>query len=168
VERPVPVDLRCRGIHVDRRALRALIRHCLDQEGLAGGLGCGLVLAGDRLVRRLNREWRGRDAATDVLSFPMGETDPLPAGQSEPDALLAGEVVISLRRCLEQARERAAPPGEELARLVIHGVLHVLGHDHQFAPERRRMRARERKYAEWMQSRISWQRLLRTEDAAGR
>jgi probable rRNA maturation factor len=126
-----------------------LVEHCLDREGAPAGRGIGVVLAGDRLIRRLNREWRGLDRATDVLSFPLDDGPPLPpeARPSVPD--LCGEVVISLPRCLAQARARGAPPGLELARLLVHGVLHCLGHDHETRRERARMLPRERALVAW-------------------
>jgi probable rRNA maturation factor len=87
-----------------------------------------LLLTDDAEIRALNRRWRRLDRATDVLSFPM-------AGR------LLGDVVISA----ETAARRAGPRlDRELAFLMVHGVLHLLGHDHRKAAERRRMRARER------------------------
>jgi probable rRNA maturation factor len=101
------------------------------------------------MVRRLNREWRGKDRPTDVLSFPAGDPPPLPPGADDPARLQLGEIVISLPRCREQAAEQGVDPGVELARLVIHGVLHLLGHDHEEAGERARMQARERRLRAW-------------------
>jgi rRNA maturation RNase YbeY len=145
--RPVPVTLRCRGVRADRLALRELIRHCLEQEGAPPGQGVGLLLAGSRLVRRLNRVWLGRDRPTDVLSFPYGT----PAGpmSGEPEEMLLGEVVVSVPQCAAQARERGVATGVELVRLVVHGTLHVLGHDHERPAERARMAPRERRLAAW-------------------
>jgi probable rRNA maturation factor len=143
-----------------------------------------VVLAGDRLVRRLNREWRGLDRTTDVLSFlyglpPMrgarGSGKPRPpsrrragitehtkvgAGGDDAEApaggvcgveeeALIGEVIVSLPRCRAQAQERGVDAGVELARLLIHGVLHVLGHDHETAAERARMASPERTLRAW-------------------
>jgi probable rRNA maturation factor len=142
--RPVPIALRSRAAAVDRAKLRALIRHGLDREGVPPEFGLGVVLAGDRLVRELNRTWRGKDHTTDVLSFPLEDPPPLPPEARAMAPPLVGEVVISLPRCLEQARERGVAPGEELARLVVHGLLHCLGHDHERPRERARMAPRER------------------------
>jgi probable rRNA maturation factor len=106
-------------------------------------------LAGDRLVRRLNHEWRGKDRPTDVLSFPAGDLPPLPPGAEESVPSYLGEIVISVPRCREQAAMQGVDPGVELARLVIHGVLHLLGYDHEGGGERVRMQARERKLRAW-------------------
>jgi probable rRNA maturation factor len=143
------VAVRIRGVGADRGALRELLRHCLDREGAAPDAGLGLVLAGDRLVRRLNREWRGKDRTTDVLSFPSGSPPPLPAGAEETSSRQLGEMVISVPRCVEQAAERAVSPGVELVRLVVHGTLHLLGHDHEAPAQRARMEARERSLRAW-------------------
>lgn len=141
--RAIPVILRSRAAGVDRRALRRLLDDCLDSERVDAGTGVSLVLAGDRLVRRLNAQWRGRDRVTDVLSFPEGNSPPLPPEATEDRSV--GEVIVSLPQCLRQAAERGEDPGVELVRLVVHGFLHCLGHDHEKPEERARMTASERR-----------------------
>ena len=101
-----------------------------------------IVLVSDPLMRRLNRQWRGKDRPTDVLSFSQRE-----GGGMVPPALL-GDVVISVATARRQAKEC----GETLAacseRLLIHGLLHLLGYDHErSAPEALRMQRRERMLA---------------------
>ena len=147
--RILPVAVRTRGVAADRGALRVLLRRCLDSGNATPGTGLGLVLAGDRLVRRLNREWRGLDCSTDVLSFPAGDPPPLPPGAEESPGPYLGEIVISVARCREQAAKQGVDPGVELARLVIHGVLHLSGYDHEEVTERGRMQSRERKLRAW-------------------
>ena len=147
--RNLPVAVRTRGAVADRGALRVLLRRCLDSGATASGTGLGLVLAGDRLVRRLNREWRGKDYPTDVLSFPAGDPPPLPPGAEPSPGPYLGEIVISVPRCREQAAKQGVDPGVELARLVIHGALHLLGYDHNDTTDRVRMQARERKLRAW-------------------
>jgi probable rRNA maturation factor len=166
--RPIPIALRYRGIRVDRAGLRALIAHCLEAERGPAARGCGLILAGGRLLQTLNRQWRGLDRTTDVLSFPLdgpgAAATPeatLPEGLEDPDAYLLGEVVISVPRLLDQAKAAGIKPGEELVRLVIHGVLHVLGHDHEIAGERVRMQGRERALRRWAAARGIGPGLLR-------
>jgi probable rRNA maturation factor len=84
-----------------------------------------LVLAGDTTLRRLNRDYRGKDAATDVLSFPSG-------GERLPDGSRPlGEIVISVAQAERQARALGHPLGRELRLLIIHGYLHLLGYDHE-------------------------------------
>jgi rRNA maturation RNase YbeY len=162
----LPVAVRTRGAVADRGALRLLLRRCLDSGHATSETGLGLVLAGDRLVRRLNREWRGKDRSTDVLSFPAGAPLPLPPGADEPDGVNLGEIVISVPRCREQALEQGIDPGVELARLVIHGVLHLLGHDHEEAAARARMQALERRLRAWAARRGIGPGMLREPAAA--
>ncbi len=83
-----------------------------------------VVVTGDERVRELNRTWRAIDAPTDVLSFPDG--DELPDGRR-----LLGEIVISLDAARRQAAELGHSELRELQELTLHGVLHLLGYDHQ-------------------------------------
>jgi len=83
-----------------------------------------VVLTGDDELRRLNRTYRGINRPTDVLSFPDG--DPLPTG-----GVLLGEIVLSLDAARRQAAELGHGELRELEELVLHGTLHLLGHDHE-------------------------------------
>lgn len=95
-------------------------------------------LVGDRRMRRLNRVYRSKDQTTDVLAFPMREAD-------NPCSMLLGDVVISVPTALRHAREVGRSPDEELAALLVHGVLHLCGYDHERNKnEATRMRRRER------------------------
>jgi probable rRNA maturation factor len=92
-----------------------------------------IVLVDDDRIQALNRDFLAHDAPTDVLSFPADEPDP------ETGRLYLGDVVISLARAAEQARERGHAFEAEMQLLVVHGVLHLLGHDHAEAGEKERM-----------------------------
>jgi probable rRNA maturation factor len=109
--------------------LRAIVTGTLALEALRPG-EIALWLTDDAALRELNRRWRGLDRATDVLSFPYG----IRAGR------VSGDLVISIDRLLEQAKRFRTGPARELTRLVVHGTLHLAGHDHHAAGERRRMR----------------------------
>ncbi|MFI5370302.1 MAG: rRNA maturation RNase YbeY [Candidatus Eisenbacteria bacterium] len=107
-----------------------------------------IVLGDDATLRELNRRYRGIDRATDVLSFAYEEDSPTPAllpaaRVGAGRRRVSGDLVISLPRVAEQARRYRVTPGHELARLIVHGVLHLTGLDHDRAAERRHMRARE-------------------------
>ncbi len=119
--------------------LAALVRGALALEGRTAG-EIAVRLAGDAELRVLNRRWRGLDRTTDVLSFGYGEED-----GAEPRSAhgVGGDIVISMDRVFEQARRFRATPGRELARLVVHGALHLAGLDHHASAPRRHMRARE-------------------------
>jgi rRNA maturation RNase YbeY len=95
-------------------------------------------LVGDGRMRRLNRLYRGKDRTTDVLAFPMRESD-------NPCRMVLGDVVISVPTAVRQASEAGHPTEDEVAALLVHGVLHLCGYDHEKgAREAARMRRRER------------------------
>jgi len=111
--------------------------------------GVGVALVGVRAMRRLHRDWMGEDTPTDVLSFPAGAPAP---GQPLEEAE-AGEVVVCVPVCVRQAEERGVPLHDEIARMMIHGALHVLGYDHATSAQTRRMRPRERLHLAWARRR---------------
>jgi probable rRNA maturation factor len=107
-----------------------------------------LSFVGDAAMRRLNREHRGKDRTTDVLSFPMYEPFAVPARSQEGDPeLLLGDIIISVDVAARQAAAYAAPLDAEIERLLVHGLLHLLGHDHEKPAERARMVREERRLA---------------------
>jgi len=117
--------------------LRAVVRAVLLQEKRRAG-DIAVVLTGDEELRELNRGWRKIDRATDVISFAYDE--------NEPDAAtrpVTGDIAVSMDRVGEQAKRFRVSQGTELARLVVHGTLHLCGHDHKQAGERKTMRERE-------------------------
>ena len=117
--------------------LRALVALIVKAERRKLG-DVAVVLTDDSALRVLNREWRGIDRATDVISFAYDE--------DEPDAHklpIHGDLVVSLDRVIEQAERFRVTEGAELARLVIHGTLHLCGYDHMEVRERTEMRAHE-------------------------
>ena len=88
-----------------------------------------VVVVGDRAMRTLNRSYRGRDKTTDVLAFSQIEGAPVLTGEDDSEAL--GDVVIALPAARRQARAGGWTLEEELLRLLVHGVLHLLGYDHE-------------------------------------
>ena len=126
---------------VDGRALVATAKKLLNEAGEPAS-SLSLTLVGDEEIRTLNREHRGKDKATDVLSFSLVENGSVAGGER-----LLGDVVISVETARRQAAAYDATLQNELYRLLIHGVLHVLGHDHERAGERRIMVAAERRLA---------------------
>lgn len=111
--------------------LRAAAQAALDTERDRRPAALTIVLAGDAALRKLNREFLGIDAATDVLSFPASEP-----GSRET---YLGDVIISVARARAQAKKGKHRLVDELRLLVIHGVLHLLGHDHATPAQKRRM-----------------------------
>jgi len=103
-------------------------------------------LVDDQEIRRLNRDYRGKDRATDVLSFSQLEGEELIATPEQGAAL--GDVVISSQTAAQQAAAGGWTLEEELARLLLHGLLHLLGYDHEAsAAEEARMQAEEHRLA---------------------
>ena len=92
-----------------------------------------IVLTTDARLQELNRDYLGIDAPTDVLSFPASEMDP------ETGARYIGDILISIPRAKSQALAARHPLESEVQLLVVHGVLHLLGHDHAEAQEKARM-----------------------------
>jgi probable rRNA maturation factor len=100
----------------------------------------GVLVTDDEAVRRLNAEYAGEDAATDVLAFSLREGEEFVS----PDGVTRlGEVIISYPTASRQAAEAARGVDEEIAHLLVHGILHLLGYDHAEAEEERAMRAKE-------------------------
>jgi len=131
-----------RGAQRARAALRGARRArsasvLVRERGRAAELS--LVLGGDPLVRSLNRRWRGRDQATNVLSFPAGSE----AGGEGP--LLLGDVVLAYETVAREAETQGKTLAAHLSHLVAHGVLHLLGFDHESDAEARRMEGLERR-----------------------
>jgi len=94
----------------------------------------------DERMCELNRDWRGKDRPTDVLSFSQLEGEDMPG-----EAVLLGDVVVSVDTLQRQAREGGWSDEEELVRLLLHGLLHLLGHDHEVEDDAAAMRAEEKR-----------------------
>ncbi len=93
-----------------------------------------IILTGDRYIRDINRRFRDRDSATDVISFCNRE-EPFPAvGEGAEDL---GEIYISLETAETQAGEYGVSPTQEIARLIVHGILHLVGYDHEKSEKER-------------------------------
>ena len=147
---------------IDGRAFVRVAKRLLGAVGEAES-SLSIALVGDETIRRLNRDHRGKDKPTDVLSFSLtgaphasrAERPPRakPVGPPKnaahewvPERLL-GDVVISVETARRQAAQYDATLQRELYRLLIHGLLHVMGHDHERLGERKRMEAEERRLA---------------------
>lgn len=123
----------------------------LRAEGVDEPCEIGVTLTNDEGIHAINREQRGVDRATDVLSFPMNELTP---GAFDPNACewdyetdraMLGDMVISMERCAEQAETYGHSFAHEVSYLTVHSVLHLLGYDHvDEGEDKRRMRAREK------------------------
>ncbi len=121
------------------RTARAALRSLLEAAAL-DEVELSVSLVDDRRIRALNRRWRSKDQATDVLSFPAAE-QPLAPGQRTP----LGDLVLSLDTARRVAKEQGRRLGDELALYLAHGLLHLLGHDHKKKSEALEMADAERR-----------------------
>jgi len=116
---------RQRAVRVNRRALRAFAGQLVRSVPGSPADLLGVCLVSDRAMRDYNRRYRGKDGTTDVLAFPAG-------GDAEPDGTRPlGEIVIAPRTAAAQARRAGHSLARELRLLLLHGYLHLLGHDHE-------------------------------------
>ena len=105
----------------------------LAHESQSPETGLSIVLTDETRLQQLNRDYLGIDSPTDVLSFPASETDP------ETGTRYIGDILISIPRARAQAEAAGHPLEAEVQLLVVHGVLHLLGHDHAGADEKAQM-----------------------------
>lgn len=128
----------------------------LHMEGVRRKCAVSVRLCDDETIHEINREFRGIDRATDVLSFPMinypqgmtaGKADKLlrQALDDELNACMLGDLIISVPHALAQAEEYGHSPEREAAYLLVHGICHLMGYDHIDPDDQRRMRAMEEK-----------------------
>jgi probable rRNA maturation factor len=151
---------RQKRIAIDRRLVRRLVKRILEDHDRTGA-DLTIVFAPDDLVRELNLSYRMIDRPTDVLAFAMEEGDApgdapgdasgdtagaaSGADPEEPEPIL-GDVIVSTDRAAVQARRYRRTAEHEVAKLVAHGVLHLLGHDHEKAADLAAMRKLENRY----------------------
>lgn len=118
--------------HVVRRAIEA----ALDYEDFLYGAEVSVTFCDNEYIRKINKEFRNKDTATDVLSFPMYNFDDEDEMPLNPDgSLTLGDIVISIERAREQAREVGNTTLREIAFLAVHSTLHLLGYDHERSKE---------------------------------
>jgi probable rRNA maturation factor len=114
--------------------LRMLVRRCctavLKMEGFEGAAEISVTFVDNEQIRELNAEYRNKDSATDVLSFPLGE-DAVYDTNMETGALLLGDIIISVPRAIEQAEMYGHSLRREIGFLTVHSMLHLLGYDHE-------------------------------------
>jgi probable rRNA maturation factor len=126
----VYVDLVLEGVAeagFDPASVERLVEGVLDDLGVEGTCALSVCLVADDAIRALNDTHRGLDEVTDVLSFPVDGLEPLPAEMERE----LGDVVISLAQARRQAVAEGVSEHEELTHLIVHGVLHLAGFDHE-------------------------------------
>ena len=98
-------------------------------------LSASLLFTSDAEVHALNRDWRERDKPTNVLSFPMLDREELLGLAPEGAPALLGDVALAYETCAREAGEKGIPLEHHAAHLIVHGLLHLAGHDHELGPE---------------------------------
>lgn len=126
---------------VQKAEIRRWAETAMRAEGLTELPDMAVVITDDESIQALNRDFRGVDEPTDVLAFGEEKPGPFVLAPGEPAYL--GDVVISLERAEAQARERGIPVKAELQLLLVHGILHLLGYDHDAEEAQRHMWARQ-------------------------
>ncbi len=126
--------------------LLALAEAAMRAEGLDGSTEVSLTLVGENEMARLNEQHMARSGPTDVLAFPLETLVPgkIPPGSEDGPPLLLGDIVVCPRVVREQADATEVPFEDEMALMVVHGLLHLLGYDHQLDEGAQHMEARER------------------------
>jgi probable rRNA maturation factor len=137
--------------------LRQVVRTTLKLAPCLEDAELSLTLTTDRAMRDLNARYRGLDKPTDVLAFALEEGDPLPFLEGMPRQL--GDIVVSVDTTLRQAQENSTPALSELAWVICHGTLHLLGFDHQDPQQLCRMREREREVLARLNLERNWPEL---------
>lgn len=126
------------AVAVIRRAVEAALKaENLQQAEVS------VLLTSDEKIHSLNKEWRGVDAPTDVLSFALNEGDEPELILAEDMPVVLGDIIISLPRAQEQALAYNHSLQREISFLAVHGTLHLLGYDHEVDEEQQEMRMRE-------------------------
>lgn len=127
-----------------RQAFEALVS--IVPELTNQRLNASLLFTSDEEVHVLNREWRGKDKPTNVLSFPMLEREDLLDLSAEGPPEMLGDIALAYETCAREAAEKAISTRHHASHLIIHGLLHLAGHDHEISEEdAETMEALERK-----------------------
>jgi probable rRNA maturation factor len=98
-------------------------------------LSASLLFTGDEALHSLNKEWRGKDKPTNVLSFPMLEREELLALAKDGPPVLLGDLALSHDTCAREAAEKSVSLQDHATHLIVHGLLHLAGYDHETGPE---------------------------------
>jgi probable rRNA maturation factor len=119
--------------------LRKLTRNAIAATLPDNDISLSLLFTSDARIMEINRQWRGKAAATNVLSFPVSAETPVPAGEPRP----LGDIVLAFGTVSREAGEQKKPITHHVTHLIVHGVLHLLGYDHEDDGEAEAMETRE-------------------------
>ena len=122
--------------------MKKVLQKVAELYGLSEGVEVGVTFLDDATIQELNRDYRDKDRPTDVLSFALNEGDE-PEIVDAPEEELLGDILISLETTARQAEEYGHSLERELAYLTVHGMLHLLGYDHEEPADQAEMRLEE-------------------------
>jgi probable rRNA maturation factor len=147
---PVKIEIVVRSaLWRKRRTAQSVVRKAVLAAAKAAstpGAELAIVLDNDSAIKALNRDWRGKNAATNVLSFPAAPTSPAAkGGKSARPAPYIGDIVIAYQTTAREAVAEGKPFSHHLAHLAIHGFLHLLGYDHENDRDAEKMERLERR-----------------------
>jgi len=133
----------------DKELLENLLNYAAKEENVEDGTELSIVIVSNEEIQKINKEYRGKDYATDVISFAMEELgeDELEIIGAEMPRML-GDIIISLEKAEEQAKEYGHSFSRELGFLTIHGFLHLLGYDHIEEEDEKKMFKRQNELLE--------------------
>lgn len=116
---------------VDRSRIRTRVSECLVEKRVKGNVEVSVTIVGDRMMKHLNRTYRGIQDTTDVLSFPLLDQSAKSPFIDPPDGVLRlGDIVISYPQVIEEARENNVRVDETIDALIVHSMMHLLGIHH--------------------------------------
>jgi probable rRNA maturation factor len=119
--------------------LRKLTRQAIKAVGVDGDVSVSILFTSDAEILAINKQWRGTAKPTNVLSFPVSAETPVPEGEPRP----LGDIVMACGTILKEASEQKKPVANHVSHLIVHGLLHLLGYDHEIDAEAGIMEARE-------------------------
>ncbi len=119
--------------------LRKLARNAVAATVPDNDISLSLLFTSDAKILEINRQWRGKATATNVLSFPVASETPAPQGEPRP----LGDIVLAFGTVSREAGEQKKPVAHHVTHLIVHGVLHLLGYDHEDDGEADAMETRE-------------------------
>ncbi len=135
----------------EEKLIKKVVSKVLEEEKVLPEVDVYITLTNNEEIHKINKEYRDVDRPTDVLSFPMYERDEIASLKNDTDdeiEKILGDIIVSVEKVKEQAEEYGHSFERELAYLVTHGMLHLLGYDHMIEEEKAVMRKREEEILE--------------------
>ena len=140
------IEIIYKGIQEQKECEQIIIQvlnECFKEEKLGNNINITITLTNPKNIKELNCKYRNIDKETDVLSFPMFEKDEIEIIKKQKNEVILGDIVISVKRVQEQAKEYGHSFKRELAYMTVHGFYHLMGYDHIVEDDKKEMRFKE-------------------------